>query len=347
MGKIKIYTYSHNRPDFISLQYDSIKKHIKDDFEYIVFNNERPGGDGGYDESKIDFIREECDRLGIQHIRVELDETLQVLNGNKMFEGQSYVNGNTACAYSFTWGWKNFVSKNDCISVLIDSDMFFIKDISICDIMEGYNFAFVPSYRYKKNQYEEIAFKYPWNGFVIADTPNMPNPDKISWGDGWIDGLSVDVGGEVRDYLEKYESELKINYIDQWGLCEDNKVPNQLVLNGCSEFKVDFDEETLEITQYQHNDKKTFPHQIDRENYWDYFCTNYSKIKDITSEYNFPKPTFIDFLKLEKDNDINDAFIFHYKNASNTLPWMKGTVGEIYNEKKTKCLKTILSEMSA
>ena len=36
---IKIYTYSHNRPDFIEPQFNSIKKHVKDDFEFIVFNN--------------------------------------------------------------------------------------------------------------------------------------------------------------------------------------------------------------------------------------------------------------------------------------------------------------------
>ena len=145
-------------------------------------------------------------------------------------------------------------------------------------------------------------------------------------------------------YLEKYKEDLKINYIDQWGLCEDSKVPSQLVLNGCSEFKIDFENETLEITQYQNSDIKTFPHQVDRENYWEYFCDNYIKIKDITEKYNFPKPTFVDFMKLEKDNSIDDAFIFHYKNASNTLPWMKGDVGEIYNQQKTECLEKFLSD---
>jgi hypothetical protein len=343
MNKIKIYTYCHNRPDFIALQYESIKRHLKDDFEYIVFNNERPGGDGGFDEKKIQIIYDKCEQIGVQCIRVELDKELQYLNNNKMFEGETYINGNTACAYSFTWGWKNYISKNDCISLLIDSDMFFIKDILITDIMDGYNFSFVPSYRYVNNEYRNIAFKYPWNGLVIADIPNMPNPQEISWGDGWIDSLAVDVGGEVRYYLEKYESQLKINYIDQWGLCEDTQVPNQLVLNGCSEFKINFDEETLNITQYQHSDSKTFPHQIDRENYWDYFTQNYIKIKNITKKYNFPKPTFVDFMKLEKDSSIDDAFIFHYKNASNTLPWMKGEVGEVYNEEKTECLKKFLN----
>ena len=83
MSKIKIYTYSHNRPDFIALQYESIKRHLKDDFEYIVFNNERPGGDGGYDEKKIQIIYDKCEQIGVQCIRVELDKELQYLNNNK------------------------------------------------------------------------------------------------------------------------------------------------------------------------------------------------------------------------------------------------------------------------
>jgi len=119
---MKIYTYSHNRPDFIKLQYETIKRHVKDDYEFIVFNNERPGGDGGFDENKIGQINDICESLDIQCIRVELDPELQYMNGVKMFDGNNYLNGNIACAYSYTWGWKNYISKNDCLSVIIDSD---------------------------------------------------------------------------------------------------------------------------------------------------------------------------------------------------------------------------------
>ena len=79
---IKIYTYSHNRPDLIEPQYDSLKKHIKDDFEFIVFNNERQGGDpgSGYKPERIAEIDNVCHKLGIQSIRVELDRDLQYIN---------------------------------------------------------------------------------------------------------------------------------------------------------------------------------------------------------------------------------------------------------------------------
>ena len=36
---IYIYTVCYNTPHFIEIQYQSLKKNIKDDFEYIVFNN--------------------------------------------------------------------------------------------------------------------------------------------------------------------------------------------------------------------------------------------------------------------------------------------------------------------
>ena len=79
MNKIKIYTFSHNRPDFIELQYNSIKKHVKDDFEFIVFNNEYPGGDGGFDPNRISEIDTECNRLGIKTIHVELEPEFKIL----------------------------------------------------------------------------------------------------------------------------------------------------------------------------------------------------------------------------------------------------------------------------
>ena len=56
--------------------------------------------------------------------------------------GDSYVSGGShACGYSFSWGWKHYISQDDSISMIIDSDMFFIKDISIQSLLEDYNLA--------------------------------------------------------------------------------------------------------------------------------------------------------------------------------------------------------------
>ena len=66
--------------------------------------------------------------------------------------------------------------------------------------MKDYNLAFIPSYRYSQKYSEksrgQIALRYPWNGLVIADIPNMPNPSELKWGLGVFNGQPCDVGGE-------------------------------------------------------------------------------------------------------------------------------------------------------
>ena len=62
---------------------------------------------------------------------------------------------------------------------------------------------------------------------------------------------------------------------------------------------------------------------------------------EYASKYEFPKPTFIDLVKFEVDDNMEDAFILHYKNASNGNAWQS----DEYNSKKTKALSRVLSEL--
>lgn len=371
MTKVKIYTYSHNRPDFIPHQYASIKKYIKDDFEFIVFNNERAGSnpDSGYSPERVQEIFDVCEQHNIQCVRVELDPELQFINGYKQFEGDSFTgDGSHVCAYSFTWGWKHYISKNDCISIIIDSDMFFIKDISFVEMMKGYNFAYVPCYRHVRNYVNEddrgeFAFNYPWNGCVIADIPNMPNPHELSWGLGVFNGYSADVGSECMGYISKYADELKIRYLDQVSIQRDYPTPGdphsvpgngniiEVGLNGSWPIHVECDPEknyilpfhefTIKIINVQESEKRTYPHQKERDNYWKYIrsCFQYM-MTEFSAKHKFPKPTFIDLIKFETDDNIENAFIFHYKNASNGHCWMT----QQYNEEKTKALQSVFNE---
>lgn len=338
MNKIKIYTFSHNRPDFIELQYNSIKKHVKDDFEFIVFNNEYPGGDGGFDPNRISEIDTECNRLGIKTIHVELEPEFKILNNRVLYDNGQYVGGAAACAYSLSWAWQRHISKENCIIVVMDSDMFFCQDISIIDRMNGYNFAYCPSYR--KNH----EVKYPWNGIVFADIPNMPNPQEMTWGDGIVNGIPTDVGGELHHYLEKYKNELRQLYIDMWGYLVETNNFIELTVNGCAQYFMNLENKKLEIrdprTLVYDDNLKSFPHQISRPHYWEYFLNNYSDINKIVTKYNFPKPIYLDFIKFEKDETIDTSFILHYKSASNYQAW----ANDDYNINKTTILKTFLKD---
>lgn len=355
---IKVYTYSHNRPDLIKPQYQSLKRHLKDEFEFIVFNNEREGGDpgSGYSPQRIQEINDVCNELGIECIRVELDSQLQYINGYKQFEGESFVNGGShACAYAFSWGWKHHICKNECISVIIDSDMFFIKDVSIENMMVDHNFSFVPSYRYSQKYVDEnnpgkITLHYPWNGVVIANIPNMPNPQDLKWGLGVFGGEPCDVGGEGYQYLYNYQDDLKIKYLDQVSIQRDTFCPDdkhsppdgyvEMGFNGCSPMHVNLDEGEFVILDYQHSNTRTFPHQKERDDYWQYVYDCFTYMVNYSNKHEFPKPTFIDLIKFEVDDNMEDAFILHYKNASNSNPWQT----EEYNLQKTKALSKVLAE---
>ena len=67
---IKIYTYSHNRPDLIKPQYESIKKHIKDDFQFTVDMME---------QGRIDPSKMITNQIGFN----ELPDTFEALKTSK------------------------------------------------------------------------------------------------------------------------------------------------------------------------------------------------------------------------------------------------------------------------
>ena len=336
--KVKIYTLACFRPDFIPIQFNSIKRHLTDEFEFIVFNNEKPGN-RTYDKNRRAQIFKICDELKIQCIDVEFDETIQHLNGEKAFDNGVYVNDNLSCAYGNAFAWKNYVSKWDCLGCIIDSDMFLIKDVSFVELMKGYDLGFIPSYR------ENCTIKYMWNGFVLADIPNLPNPEEIGWGCNKINGIAVDVGGENYYYLEKYKDQLKLRYWDQVGLLrDDTKNLKEICLNGCAPYLIDFAQGTLGPMPY--NDPqallppnlKTFPHQTDREKYWGYFFNMFYRLNQISVFYDFPKPTYFDFIKAEEEDNINNSFIFHYKSATTRQSFQT----DEYNRIKTIALEKLL-----
>lgn len=138
---MKIVTLAFNRPDFIELQLNSIKKWVKD-FEYIVFDN-----------CPDDSIKNECERLGIKCIPI------------KIFSGDP----SWCVGYSLNKMWETLKYETGIV-VYIDSDMFLIDKLPD---MEDYDFAFVPQVRPK--------YTYPWTGLMMFNMETLPNPHELKW----------------------------------------------------------------------------------------------------------------------------------------------------------------------
>lgn len=119
---IKIITVFDKHEDFIKLQYDSILKHVKGEYDYIVFNNAST-------EEQANLNKSACDELGINCIRINVNYSLDASN----------IAGDALNA-SFNMLPNEKVFK-------IDSDMFFISDININDLFIGSDLIYIPTYQ--------------------------------------------------------------------------------------------------------------------------------------------------------------------------------------------------------
>ncbi len=87
----------------------------------------------------------------------------------------------------------------DGIVVLLDSDMFLVKEFSVKEYMEGYLIRGHPQSRSDKN----TVIDYFWVGIVFFDMSNLPNKRAIDFSDGLVNGVHTDTGGCTHYYLSQ------------------------------------------------------------------------------------------------------------------------------------------------
>ena len=63
-SKVLIITHSYNRPDFIELQQKTFAKFLKDEYEFVVFNDAESNPD------MFKKIEDTCKRCGIRCIKI-------------------------------------------------------------------------------------------------------------------------------------------------------------------------------------------------------------------------------------------------------------------------------------
>ena len=133
---IKLITIFDKHEDFIKIQYDTIKKHVKGEYEYIVFNDAST-------EEQSNLNKNVCNELGINCIRINVNYT----NDPSNIAGDSL---------NISFG----MLPNEKI-FKIDSDMFFISDVNINDLFSKSDLIYVPNYKPNK----EIM----WSGIFGID----------------------------------------------------------------------------------------------------------------------------------------------------------------------------------
>jgi hypothetical protein len=177
---MKIITAVVNNPEFIEIQYHTLKKYCKNEYQFIVFNDAKDFPDFTNDgDIKIkNKIEEKCKELGINCINIP--------NGHH----RKNKDAATRCADSMNF-ILNYQKQNPDKYLLLDSDMFPIDYFDI-EKYSKYDSAIVIQTR-KNNK-----IIYFWNGIYYFDFPKLKNIHKMNWNCS----SNCDVGGMMQDWLK-------------------------------------------------------------------------------------------------------------------------------------------------
>ena len=173
---VKIFSPVCKNPDFINLQANSIASHLEDNFELVVLND-------GLDSALVSEIEDACTEADVRCINVPKD----------------LIHSSAAVAHCAVvqWAYDEIILKecmNDIV-IILDSDMFMVREFNVNNFIKGYSIAGLPQHR--------GPITYYFTGLLMLNMPLMPNPSRFNQFCGIVRGHNVDAGGMIWYYINE------------------------------------------------------------------------------------------------------------------------------------------------
>ncbi len=197
-AEVLIFTHAYNRPDFIEIQYVTFKKFLKADYKFVVFN------DAPSDEMST-HIENTCKKLGLDCIRIP--QNIHTYAYLYRLPREQVNHPCVRCANVVQYSLNEMGLAHNDLVMILDSDMFLVKDFDPRSYMHNYDLAGVSQSRPKN-------VHYVWNGLLFFDMRTLPRKDLINFNCGEVYGVPVDVGGQMHHYLKEV-SEARVQFIHQ------------------------------------------------------------------------------------------------------------------------------------
>lgn len=194
--KLLVITHAYNRPDFIEMQHKSFKKFLKESYRFIVFND-------ASERSVRKEIRKVCRRLGLTCIGIR--PSLHLKPYLERLPGETLDDTAVRCADAVQYSLNTLGFRYKGKVMIIDSDMFLVRDFSARTYLDGYDMAGLPQSRSNVD--------YLWNGLVMFDMMTLPDKGSINFNCGRVNGIAVDVGGHLYHYFKK-NPQVRVRAID-------------------------------------------------------------------------------------------------------------------------------------
>jgi hypothetical protein len=263
-AKIRFFSFQFNRPDFLELQWQLLRKFILDDYELIVFNDAK---DPALEES----IRKTCEINNIQCVRYEQelhrtdplnkyilsciedpqnksDFVFDLENGHLTLEGvaqQSSIRHNHVIQYALD----HFGYDHDDIVVLLDHDLFPIQPFSVREFLADVPIAGI-------EMVDSGGIRYLWVPFLALDPKRLPNLESLKFHCDMINHYFYDTGAHTYHYLKENPDvryklyrrvfdrefyQMSVSQLKEFGFNkEEIYLLKSLPWPGCIEFSIDY-----------------------------------------------------------------------------------------------------------
>ncbi len=191
-SKVLIMTHCYNKPEYIVWQHKTFAKFLKDEYEFVVFND-TPNEILSRETQHI------CDSLGITSIRVPQ----KIHRPPYYFPRPPGIGGASAeCAETIQYMMDSMGFDHNGIVLLIDSDMFLIKYLKIEEFLNEYDIASHANHRVGSNG--TIAYMLP--NLMFFNMNALKDKRELNFNLGTVDGAPVDTGGFTHYYLKNHPS---------------------------------------------------------------------------------------------------------------------------------------------
>lgn len=180
--KITIFSFAVNDKFPIDIAYRQFKKYLKDDFEYVLFND----ADNPEMERSINTI------TANNNIKcVKVPQSIHKIH-----------NPSASYAETLNWAVHEYAVKNNHETiVLMHTDLFPICEVSISDIIANYTVASTVEFRVMDGK----GFNYLYPALTMVNMKLLQNPQELNF--DLLPG--VDVGGKTKEFIEKYPQAVK------------------------------------------------------------------------------------------------------------------------------------------
>lgn len=182
---MKILTAVVNNPIFIEIQYYTLQKYFKGDYEFIVFNDAKdfPDFTNGGDITLTTQIKETCSRLKIKCIDIPNSEHQYIKEpGIRTADSMNYI--------------LDYQKRYPDQYLVLDSDMFLIDDFDI------HRYSFYSCAVIHQSRLDN-RINYFWNGIYYFDTTRMKHMEMLNWSCSPY----CDTGGMMQEWLRKHRLE--------------------------------------------------------------------------------------------------------------------------------------------